>query len=77
MIKKSKYLDYDDKYKGIKDLEHLFEEDDKYKGIKDLEHLFKDDDRIMVYYIDWEDYSNISGNWLKKTFFGCFGIITK
>ena len=46
----------------------MFEEDDKYKGIKDLEHLFKDDDRIMVYYIDWEDYSNISGNWLKKTY---------
>ena len=64
--KKSKYLDYDDEYKGIKDLEHLFEEDDKYKGIEDLEHFFKDDNRIMVCYIDWMDYSNISGNWLKK-----------
>ena len=44
----------------------MFEEDDKYKRIKDLEHLLKDDDRIMVYYIDWMYYSNISGNWLKK-----------
>ena len=51
--KKSKYLDYDDdKYKGIKDLEHLLD-DDKYKGIEDLEHLFKDDDKNMVCCIDW------------------------
>ena len=37
MLKKSNYLDYDDdKYKGIKYLEHLFEEinnDDYYKPI--------------------------------------------
>ena len=39
MLKKSKYLDDDDdEYKGIKDLEHLFEEinendDDYYKPI--------------------------------------------
>ena len=35
MIKKSKYLDYDDECKGIKDLEHLFEEinEDYYKPI--------------------------------------------
>ena len=37
-VKKSKYYDDDDKYKGIKDLEHLFEgikedEDDYYKPI--------------------------------------------
>ena len=69
MIKKSKYLDYDDEYKGIKDLEHLFEEineDDKYKRIKDLEHLFEDDDKIMICYIDWKDYNSKNGSWLKK-----------
>ena len=65
MIQKSKYDDDDDddddKYKGIKDLEYLFEEINV-----DLEHLFKDDDRNMVCYIDWMDHSNISGNWLKR-----------
>ena len=69
-VKKSKYLDYDDdEYKGIKDLEHLFEEineDDKYKRIKDLEHLFEDDDKIMICYIDWKDYNSKNGSWLKK-----------
>ena len=36
MLRKSEYLDYDDdEYKGIKDLEHLFDEinDDYYKPI--------------------------------------------